>query len=155
MKRIFLLTLKSIGAIIGLVIFYITLVLILPLIPIDEEETAEPKNIPIYLLTNGVHTDLVLPTKTSIVDWSLILPYQNTRSQQTDFKHIAIGWGDKGFYLDTPTWADLKVSTAIKASFWLGESAMHCTYYNEITESEHCKKIMLTSSQYQNLVNYI
>lgn len=155
MKKLFKILFKVFTGILGLGILYGLAVILLPLISISEEKTQAPKNIPIYILTNGVHTDLVLPIKTKNTDWGQLIPFENTRSQNTDFNYLAIGWGDKGFYLDTPTWADLKPSTAIKAAFWLGESAIHCTYYKEMQENENCKKIMLTTEQYQNLVNFI
>ena len=102
-----------------------------------------------------MHTDLVVPIKTEIIDWSQQIPFENTLSQRTDFTYVGIGWGDKGFYLDTPTWADLKASTAIKAAFWMSESAMHCTFYEKMQENDDCKKIMLTEKQYSDLVKFI
>ena len=128
---------------------------LLPLIPVDAEKTNDPKVIEAYILTNGVHTDIVVPVRTKFIDWSQKIPYSNTRSKKENFKFISFGWGDKGFYLNTPTWADLKFSTAFKAAFWLSDSAMHCTYYNEMKIAEDCKKIMLTEKQYQALINFI
>lgn len=140
---------------IGAVFLYIILGILLPLIPISADKTDDPKVIEAYILTNGVHTDLVVPVKTKFIDWSTKLPYSNTKSKKENFKFISFGWGDKGFYLNTPTWADLKFSTAFKAAFWLSESAMHCTYYNEMKLGEDCKKIMLTEKQYQALIKFI
>jgi len=155
MKKTLFLTLKVIGFILGAVFLYIILGLVLPLIPISAEETDDPKVIEAYILTNGVHTDLVLPVKTKYIDWSQKLPFENTKGKDSNQNFIAFGWGDKGFYLDTPTWADLKFSTAFKAAFWLSDSAMHCTYYKKMTVGEDCKKIMLTEKQYQNLIKFI
>lgn len=155
MKKLFLLLLKSIGTVLGFCILYIILGVLLPLIQVPEKTTSEPKNTPIYIYTNGMHTDLVVPIKTETIDWSQKIPFENTKSKRTDYQYIGIGWGDKGFYLDTPTWADLKVSTALKAAFWLSESAMHCTFYDKMTENENCKKIMLTTQQYKDLTDFI
>lgn len=155
MKKIIHLILKSFGFILGLIIFYSLLVLVLPLIQIPEKQVVESKNISIYIYTNGMHTDLVLPIKNEIMDWSKKIPFENTKSKKTDYQYVGIGWGDKGFYLETPTWADLKISTALKAGFWLSQSAMHCTFYHQMTENEDCKKIMLTEKQYQNLILFI
>ncbi|HPZ26128.1 MAG TPA: DUF2459 domain-containing protein [Kaistella sp.] len=44
----------------------------------------------------------MVPVKTPEIDWSQQIPFENTLSKRTDFKYLAIGWGDKGFYLDTP-----------------------------------------------------
>lgn len=155
MKKIILLLLKAIVAIIGLVGLYILCALLIPYIEIPKKPVTEPENIEIYLLTNGVHSDLVVPVKSEVFDWSKEIPFENTLSKRTDFKYLSIGWGDKGFYLDTPNWAELKVSTALKAAFWLSESAMHCTYYDEMKVGEDCRKIYLTRSQYQELIKFI
>ena len=155
MKKTILILLKTIWAIIGIVTIYVISALLIPYIEVPEKKVAEPKNITIYILTNGVHTDLVVPIKSAEIDWSQEIPFENTLSKRTDFKYLSIGWGDKGFYLDTPTWAELKVSTALKAAFWLSESAMHCTFYDQMKEGKDCKKITLTKSQYQELIGFI
>jgi uncharacterized protein (TIGR02117 family) len=96
-----------------------------------------------------------MPVQNDLHDWSAELPFTNTKSKKTDFKYVGIGWGDKGFYLDTPTWADLKFSTAFKAAFWLSESAMHCTFYREMKEGDDCKMIMISKNQYKELVKFV
>ena len=113
------------------------------------------KDLSIYLLTNGVHTDLVLPVKTPQIDWSQHLKYENTKSKQTGYNYVAIGWGDKGFYLDTPTWAELKFSTAFKAATGLSTAAIHATYYRTMTEGADCIKVNISNDQYKRLINYI
>ncbi|MDR4891143.1 MULTISPECIES: TIGR02117 family protein [unclassified Chryseobacterium] len=154
-KSILMYLLKVIGIILGIVIIYVILGLLIPYIPVSAKDDGQKKEIPIYIYTNGVHTDIVMPVKNDLQDWSQKIPFANTKSKKTDYQYIGIGWGDKGFYLDTPTWADLKFSTAVKAAFWLSDSAMHCTYYNTMKEGDDCKMIMISRSQYQNLVKFV
>ncbi len=106
-------------------------------------------------MTNGVHTDLVVPIQSPQFDWSKEVPFSNTVSKRTDFKYLAVGWGDKGFYLETPTWSQLKPSVAFRAAFWLSKSAMHCTFYDQMKEGKDCKKILITTKQYEDLIRYI
>lgn len=155
LKKILRILLKITGAILGFVVIYVILALVIPLIEVAKTTTNDVANIPIYIFTNGDHTDLVVPVKSEQIDWSLKIPYKDTRSKKGNFKYVGIGWGDKGFYLDTPTWSQLKFSTAFYAAFWLGESAMHCTYYNEMKEGKDCKKIVLTKNQYGDLIKFI
>ncbi|MGZ5196438.1 MAG: TIGR02117 family protein, partial [Kaistella sp.] len=155
MKKFFLVILKTIGVIIGLAAFYLLCGFLIPYIKIPEKPVSQPENVVVYILTNGVHTDLVVPVKSPEIDWSKEILFENTLSKRTDFKYLSIGWGDKGFYLDTPTWAELKVSTAVKAAFWMSESAMHCTFYDTMTEGEDCKKLTLTREQYLDLIRFI
>lgn len=154
-KMVLISLLKIVGIVVGIILLYGLLGYLLPFIEIKAKEDGQKKEIPIYIYTNGVHTDIVMPVKNDLQDWGFKIPFSNIRSQQTDYSYIGIGWGDKGFYLDTPTWADLKFSTAFKAAFWLSESAMHCTYYKTMKEGSDCKMIMISRSQYTNLVRFI
>lgn len=154
-KKIAVSFLKGAGITLGITAVYALLGYLLPFIEIPEEQTSEAKTEEIFILTNGVHTDIVVPVKSNLMDWSTEVPFKNTLSKRADFKYLSVGWGDKGFYLDTPTWADLKFSTAFKAAFWLSESAMHCTFYEKMTEGKDCKKIMITKTQYRKLITFI
>ncbi len=114
-------------------------------------QNKDEKPFEIYILTNGVHTDIVVPVKNDFCDWSKVIPFSNTIAKDTNAKWLAFGWGDKGFYLETPSWSDLKFSTAFKATFGLGAAAIHTTYYKQLHPSEYCKAITIYPSQYQIL----
>lgn len=151
----FFLLLKTIGIILGIVIVYIILGYFIPFIEVPAKDDGQKKEIPVYIYTNGVHTDIVMPVANEIMDWSTRIPVTHTKAGRADYRFVGVGWGDKGFYLDTPTWADLKFSTAFKAAFWLSESAMHCTYYKTMEEGNDCKKIMISREQYKKLVQFV
>ncbi|MXS70610.1 TIGR02117 family protein [Flavobacteriaceae bacterium W22] len=154
-KSVVIVLLKVTGILIGIILIYALLGYLLPFIEVSEKDDGEAKEIPIYIYTNGVHTDIVMPVKNDIHDWSSKIPFSDTKSGKTDYQFVGIGWGDKGFYLDTPTWADLKFSTAFKAAFWMSESAMHCSFYRSMTEADDCKKIMISRSQYRKLIDFV
>ena len=155
LKKIFKYILFTIITLIVLIGIYLLTERILSRISVNDTENSEPKNITMYVMSNGVHTDLVLPTKTDFIDWSTIFSFENTLGKKTDFKYIAIGWGDKGFYLNTPEWKDLKASTALVAATGVGETALHVTYYNNIQLDESTKSIQISDKQYQALIKYI
>ena len=147
--------LKGLAVILGLIVFYLLAVFFLPLIPVNTQSAKINKDsITIFILTNGMHTDVVVPVETEQINWADLIPFSDTTSKQP-MKYIAFGWGDKGFYLDTPEWKDLKVSTALKAAFWLGSSAMHTTFYDRMVENEMCKKIEISPEDYKQLIVYI
>ena len=154
MKKILKYILKTLGVLVGLIIIYLLAVLILPFISVNKTPEKPIDQVEVYIKTNGVHTDIVIPVVTDQIDWSTYIPFSDTKSKQ-QYKYLAVGWGDKGFYLDTPEWKDLKFSTAFKAAFWLGESAMHTTFYNEIKVDEDCKRVYMSKEEYAELINYI
>ncbi len=114
-------------------------------------------DIPIYILSNGVHTDIVVPIyhKNTKTNWRNFVKIEHTLAKDTNSTLVAFGWGNKGFYLETPQWADLKFSVAFNAVFGLGGSAMHVTFHKQLKESKHCRKIYLSVDQYRNLSKFI
>lgn len=156
--RIVFKILKAIGitllSFIGLIISYVTISLILSVITVKQEADTKPE-VPIYVLTNGMHTDIVVPIKSEQIDWSKEVKFTNTLSKDSIYNYVGFGWGDKNFYLNTPEWTDLKLSIALKATFGLGESAIHTTFFKNIIEDEHCKQINISEEQYLRLIQYI
>ncbi len=139
---------------IACILLYLFFGYFLSRITIDKELNAK-EEVAIYILTNGVHTDLVVPIKSQFHNWSDEVKFNNTISKDTNYNYVAMGWGDRGFYLETPEWKDLKTSVALKAAFALSSTAIHATFYNKMVESESCKKIMISKEQYKKLVNYL
>lgn len=154
MKRYLKFLFYPILALITIVSIYLLSAFVLSRITVDEESNTS-KDVAIYILTNGVHTDIAVPIKNNLRDWSKEIKYSNTALKDTVMNYLAMGWGDKGFYLETPEWADLKFRVAFNAAFGLGSTAIHATFYNELTENESCKKIMISKNQYARLIDYI
>ncbi len=138
----------------GFVSLYFLAVFLLSRLTIEKENNSA-EEIAIYIWTNGVHTDMVVPVRNSEKDWTKNIQYAHTLSNDTTLSYLAFGWGDRGFYLETPTWADLRASTAFVGATGLGEALIHATFYAQMTEDETCKKIMLSKDQYKRLVKYI
>jgi len=144
------------AAICSFVLLYLGFTYLLFFIPVNKNAALEgPKEMSIYIMTNGVHTDIVVPVKNDVMDWSTMTKFEYTESKDTTFKYAAFGWGDKGFYLQTPQWSDLKFSVAFNAMFHLGSTAMHVDFIHQMHENESCKEIRISKKQYAKLVEYI
>ncbi len=140
---------------IGFVLIYIIAAYGLAAITVDRE-TGTKDEITIYIKTNGVHTDIVMPVRNELMDWSREVLFANTQlGDTTGIAWLATGWGDRGFYLETPTWADLKACTALKAATGFNTTAIHATYYRALNENESCRKMMISREQYGRLVSFI
>ncbi|MEL1242262.1 TIGR02117 family protein [Flavobacterium flavipallidum] len=146
--------LKTFAYLLGFILCYILAAYFLSKITIDKEQHTKPE-VEIYILTNGVHTDIVMPTKTDQIDWSKQIQYKNTIAADSTYQYIAMGWGDKGFYLETPEWSDLKASVAFKAASGLSTTAIHATYYKKLKLGEDCKAMQISKEQYNRLITYI
>lgn len=145
----------GIGIFIGIMILYLLTALGCSFISISGEEDQQRGEVEIYLLTNGVHTDIVMPVRSDLVDWSRIFPFDNTTGKNTDQHFVAVGWGDQSFYMEIPEWSDLTLRIAFRAVLGLGPSALHVTYYKRMTEDRDCVKVPISNDQYQRLITYI
>ncbi|RZK64450.1 MAG: TIGR02117 family protein [Pedobacter sp.] len=117
--------------------------------------TSNKKEIAIYIMTNGIHTDIVVPANNLLQNWTKEIKHSHTLAADSSYNYLAFGWGDKKFYLETPEFSDLKISTGLRAISGLSTSAMHTTYYKDIVEDESCKKIYISVAQYKQLIKYI
>lgn len=153
LKKVVKYTSRTFLSLVAFVVVYILSVFLISRITVNSD--AQGNDIPIYISTNGVHTDIIVPVKNSVKDWSSEILFTHTKAKDSRANYIAFGWGDKGFYLDTPTWANLKASTAAIAAFHLGSTAMHTRFYREVNEDADCVKIVVSNEQYKDLVAYI
>ncbi|KLT70866.1 TIGR02117 family protein [Flavobacterium sp. ABG] len=154
MKKALKILLKSILFFLGFVLLYIATAFVLSKITVDKEPDTKPE-VQIFILTNGVHTDIVMPVKNDQINWSQQVQFKNTKAADSTYNYIAMGWGDKGFYLETPDWSDLRASVALKAATGLGKTAIHTTYYRQMRLGDDCKSIMISKEQYSRLIAYV
>ena len=149
--------LRSVLAIILLPISYVLLAVVVGLLPVNRSFDARAdEDVEIFIRSSSIHTDFVVPIRPDSIDWPAYFPASHFRSvDPASMTHIAFGWGDRGFYIDTPTWADLKASTVVKALFLKSNSAMHVTYLHPPKPSENVKRVMLSRQQYDQLIAYI
>jgi uncharacterized protein (TIGR02117 family) len=152
LKKIFKLTLLLIGCL----ALYLIAAFIFPYIPVNSDYKDSLNGVKIYVLSNGVHTDIVVPAKTKYKDWTIAFPKDSFEIKDSAYYYIGFGWGDKGFYLYTPEWKDLKISTALKATCGLGGTAMHVHYAKERRkENDRCQIFMISEEQYKKLITCI
>jgi uncharacterized protein (TIGR02117 family) len=148
-----------IGFLVFVVILYSACSWLLPKIHLnsDYKESSDSSDyIEIYIRSNGVHTDIVVPANHHYFNWTTMFPYSSFEKVDSTYSQLSIGWGDRGFYLNTPTWSELKFSTAFKAVFGLSTSVMHLTYCQSITEQDgQVIKRRISSQQYRRLIDYI
>jgi len=139
----------------GLAVFYLSAAALLGLIAMGGTANSDPKEVRIFVRSNGVHADLVLPVSALDVDWRKHLPIEDPDVLDGGFSYLAFGWGDRGFYLTTPSWADLKVSTALKALSGLDATVMHVEAANAPVTGPKAAELNLSAEQYRRLADFV
>lgn len=142
--------------IILLTFVYLLAAVLLGLVPVNRSYEPPESGIDLYIYSNGLHTDLVLPAINNHHNWRSLISPGSFPGSVEDAPYIGFGWGEKEFYLHTPTWRQLKIPIALRAVFLPSEAAMHITYYTRPPSiSPKCRRIKLTPRQYEKLRRYI
>lgn len=126
--------------------------MILGLIPVNAAFREADPEVTIYVRTNGFHTDIVVPFVSDGLDWSsqFVRP-----SWAATAPFVAFGWGDKRFYLETPKWTDLRLSTAATALLGLGDSVMRVDFAGPPDAASGDLAVRLSGEQYRRLIERI
>ncbi len=128
---------------------------LLGFIPVNSGFRQVEKGITIYIVSNGVHTDFVLPMENEFMNWRSFFNPEDFTNRMEIASYIAFGWGDQGFYLNTPEWSDLRPETAFVALFMPSQSAMHVTLWSKPESDARSVKIRLSVAQYIKIIDYI
>jgi uncharacterized protein (TIGR02117 family) len=137
------------------VVLYFGGVAVLGAIPVNGDFAPAAGGVPLCVRTNGIHADYVVPAAHELIDWRSRHPAAHFPRLGREHGYIAFGWGDRAFYLETPTWAELKPGTALKAMTGLGNAAMHVEYMDRPDPGEQVACTRITEEQYRALARYI
>lgn len=142
-------------------------------IPVNRDFKAPPEGVEIFIRSNGIHTDLVFPVVNAQIDWrplhpardfgpplrplatTLVLAPDLDPSRNPRATHIAFGWGDQGFYFETPYWTDLKPGIALNAFSGRAPGAMHVEYLPRPAPSPRLRRLVITPQQYSILAAWV
>jgi uncharacterized protein (TIGR02117 family) len=130
-----------------LIAAYLLFATVLSVLGTRPQEKDCKKNKKVYVTTNGVHLDIILPIE------DLDVEFLEQLEVMEDTKFLAFGWGDKEFYINTPQWSDLTFPTAFNALFFRSQTAMHVTSYKHSYTS--WRSVPICKEQIETLINYI
>lgn len=115
----------------------------------------EPEHgVQIFVRTNGVHCDLVLPAQAAGVDWHALAAPEDVPGGRASGDWVAMGWGQREFYLRTREWADLEVSTAVRALLG-GDALMHVEHLPRPTPSASYRPLRLGAEGYRRMADAV
>ena len=148
--------LRAVAAVFGVVASYAVAGLVGGSIPSNRDWRAPAEGVHIFVESNGVHTGIIVPKVAAGVDWRGVARAEDLRDPRYGaFDHESFGWGEKTFYLETPTWADVKLRTVVGAAFGSTRTLMHVDHLPRPRAGDGAREIVVTPAQYRRLAAYI
>ncbi|GAC1573866.1 MAG: TIGR02117 family protein [Sphingomicrobium sp.] len=127
---------------------YLLAALVGSLIPTNAVWSEPAQGETVYLVSNGIHTDLILPAEAEGLDWRPLLPRGDFANPDPDARWIAFGMGERRVYLETPHWRDIRLRT-VWAALTGGERVMHAEWVAD--PSWQARTIRLRPEEYRRL----
>ncbi|WP_165699478.1 TIGR02117 family protein [Hymenobacter jejuensis] len=139
------------------VVALLVLLLTGSIVPVNRGFRQTPGGIPVYVVSNGLHTDLVVPLRESRThtDWLAHVADSAIKQQFASYQYVAFGWGNEGFYLDSYGGHFPRVGTALRALL-PSATLMHVDFYRTPPRTgERAVALHVSPAQYQQLVHII
>lgn len=106
----------------------------------------------ILVLANPIHTDIALPVDAALLERFAFLREAGLPVERADW--LVIGRGGRSFYIETPTWGDLRPLPVLK-SFTLDGAVMHVDLAGPLQEGPDIRAIDLGDAAYEALLSAI
>ncbi|WNO54437.1 TIGR02117 family protein [Stakelama saccharophila] len=125
-------------------------------IPVNTGRVAPERGIRVYVADNGIHTDIVLPVTAGGNDWrDLLRPEDLADPRYAAHPYVAFGWGDRAFYVGTPTWSDLDLATVLRAATGSDDTVLHVEHVPRPLAGPDIRALTLRPDEYRRLVRYV
>lgn len=144
------------AGLVALPLLYFLVALIGALVPANAGWREASQGVTIFIQTNGVHTWVMVPAVSAEMDWRpLARPEHLKDPRYGRSNYLAIGFGNRDFYLNTPTWGDLSLKTAAAAAVGGGPSLMHVDNFHDPKPLDYQRPILLSDEQYRRLTRFL
>ncbi len=141
---------------VALIALFLLMVLIGTLIPVNRKYRQSSSGVEVYLKSDGIHADFIVPSINHLFDWSKMISSGDYETPLSPQSFLGFGWGDRGFYLDIPTWGDLTPKIVWRALCVPSPTVVHVISYPQPPDSfKYFYKLILSDQQYLDLCTYI
>lgn len=90
------------------------------------------------------------------MDWTRFLPRGLSQVAPDPNAAVAIGWGDRDFYLETPNWSDFKLTDALAALLGSDGTLIHFDWQTFPAPGDpYCRRLLLDPHRLSRLEAYI
>lgn len=113
----------------------------------------------IYVLGDTMHTNLLLPVENGAFDWGRVLPLSSLGHKETaPFRYLEFGWGDRRWYIETPSWEQMDKRDILRVLFFPGNtSALYVRGHTDLPNYPAIKRacLQLSREDYLALVRFV
>ena len=125
-------------------------------IPAHRDWRPAERGVTVYIASNGIHTDIIMPKVADGIDWRPVLRAGHLRDPRyAGWSFAGFGWGDAKFYVETPEWRDVRPGTVIAAAAGSNATLVHVSHLPRPVPGDDVRRLVLRPDEYRRLTAYI
>ncbi|MEQ8481587.1 MAG: TIGR02117 family protein [Hoeflea sp.] len=154
-------TLLAVSCLLGLIIIALGLGVLIPR-PLSSALATDGGPVPadsdvrtVFVLSSPIHTDIAFPADPDVIRHFAFMAGDGLDPAWPGVGHVIAGWGGRSFYIETPTWADLKPGPLFKA-LTVDGSVMHMSLAGSIDPTHpQVHALSLDRSAFERLLDAV
>jgi uncharacterized protein (TIGR02117 family) len=108
----------------------------------------------ILVISNPIHTDIAIRLTEKVKAQFAFVQAEGVPIDNPDAAYLILGWGGRSFYLETPTWADLKPMPVLRA-LTIDRSVMHVDVARaSLATNPSARRLMVSQAGLDHLIAY-
>lgn len=112
----------------------------------------------IYVSGDMMHTNLFVPVRNDAYDWNQHLNLAALgKSPPATYRYLQFGWGDRIFYVETPSWDKISISSALRSLLLQNSAALFVKGHPSVPHypNETLRCISLDQAHYLKLMHFL
>lgn len=125
------------------------------LLPANNDFQPTDGGVQLWLSSGSLHADLIFPIRNEVIDWTDEFPQDLFAGSNATKTFVAIGWGDRNFCINTPTWDDAEALAIVNALFLPTSSSLHVTMLDDNDVPVDAQMVEISQQQYRQIVEAV
>lgn len=144
------------ASLLAVITLYLIAALFGSILPANQFWKSTDDGIELFIETNGLHTGIIMPMRSDVHDWSILVRPEHLSDPIRYGSHILVGWGHEGVYRNAEHWQDLRFKDAASAVFGSDEVLLHVYHLNyPQTYPQYRRGFKVSEAEYRLIVDAI
>ena len=124
-------------------------------LPVNRSFKNAAGGIEITVYVDSAHSEVIVPLTTSIRDWQPWFSPSDFRNISGNESHVAFGWGDREFFLNTPRWEDVRADLTARSMLLPTDTVMHVSLMDDPPSNEYYRQVTIEPAAYERMCQFI
>lgn len=124
-------------------------------LPVNRQFRGATDGIEITVYVDSAHSEIIVPITTAVRDWQPWFSPSDFRDITGNETHVAFGWGDREFFLNTPHWEDVRADLTAWSMLYPTGTVMHVSLMDPPPSNEFYRQVTIEPAAYRRMCDFV